>query len=326
MEDLLARWQGRAWQQETDAWVAEALAARGAALLGPGTEVKTRFWSAVRRYPSTLGTVWAKECNPGQAFEGPVLAALAALAPDDFPAPLAVDGSRGRVLLPDAGAVRPRGDRDVAEAELSDLLAHHAGVQQRLAGAGDRLREAGLPSLTTDELPAWVEDLADRLAALPPTDPQHLDRDGRRAVRDGLPAVRGWSEELAGAGLPSTFQHDDLNPWNVARGPRGPVCFDVGDAFWSHPFAVLHVPLAMATRTWPEGPPADDPYVRRVLAPYLDAWGGPHLHRLVGPALRLAHAHRCESWRRLLDHVPADRLGVPTPLLPEHLLRVVAPG
>ena len=332
MEDLLARWQGAAWRAEVDGWVEDVMAGHGVSLAGPGVEVKTRFWSAVRRYGTTAGTVWAKECNPGQAFEGPLLVELAALEPTCFPAPVAVDAARGRLLLPHAGTVRARGDRDVLEQDLHEVLVHHAGLQQRLAPHRDRLVGAGLPSLTPDELPAWVEEVAADLAARPTSDPQHLDRDGVRRVLSGLPRVRRWCEALGGATggarVPHTFQHDDLNPWNVARTPAGPVCFDVGDAFWSHPFAVLQVPLAVATGTWPWGPEETDPVVVRGLDAYLAAWTGDgtelqDLRPLVGPALRLAQAHRGESWRRLLAHVPPDRLGWSTPVVRDYLLRVV---
>ena len=328
MEDLLARWQGAAWRAEVDGWVEDVLAGRGVSLTGPGAQVKTRFWSAVRRYETTAGTVWAKECNPGQAFEGPLLAELAVLEPGCFPTPIAVDAGRGRLLLPHAGTVCARGDRDVPEQDLHEVLVHHAGLQQRLTPHRDRLRRAGLPSLTPDELPGWVEHLAADLAARPAWDPQHLDRDGRRLVAHGLPRLRQRCEVLSGSGVPSTFQHDDLNPWNVARTPGGLVCFDVGDAFWSHPFAVVQVPLAMATGTWPWGPEETDPVVVRGLDAYLRAWTGDGLRlqdlwSLVDPALRLAQAHRAESWRRLLAHVPPERLGWDTPVLREYLLRVV---
>ncbi len=146
-------------------------------------------------------------------------------------------------------------------------------------------------------------------------------------MRAGLPGVRSWCARLGDGPVPGSFQHDDLNPWNVAAGPAGLRFFDVGDAFWSHPFAALQVPLAMATRTWPWGPPVDDPLVVRLVDAYLAAWAGDEvtvadLRPLVGPALLLAQAHRGESWRRLLAHVPADRLGVDTPVLRDHLLRV----
>lgn len=334
--DLLARWTGSAWAAEVDAWVGEVLAARGERPTGPGVPLKTRFWSVVRRYETTAGTVWFKESNPGQAFEGPLLQELAALEPDAFPAPLAVDAGHGRVLLPDAGPVRERDGRGMPEPDLRDVLVPHAALQQRLAPHGERLRRAGLPSLTPAELPAWVERLGDELASLPPSDVQHLDRDGVAQVRGGLPRVRAWCARLDDGVVPCTFQHDDLNPWNVAAGPAGPVVFDVGDSFWSHPFAVLQVPLAMATGTWPSGPPTEDPLVGRLVEAYLAAFvrdreGGPSgapaalsdLRPLVAPALLLAQAHRAESWRRLLAHVPSDRLGADPPLLREHLLRVV---
>jgi hypothetical protein len=105
VEDLLARWESTAWQAEVDGWVADVLAARGERPTGPAQPLKTRFWSVVRRYDTTAGTVWFKECNPGQAFEGPLLQELSALEPDSFPAPLAVDaGAR-----PGAAARRGHG-------------------------------------------------------------------------------------------------------------------------------------------------------------------------------------------------------------------------
>lgn len=325
MPDLLARWTSEAWVSEVDAWVGEVLGARGTPATGAGEAVKTRFWSVVRRYPTTGGPVWFKECNPGQAFEGPLLAALAGLEPDAFPLPIALDGDR--VLLPDAGKVRPRDDRVLPASELESLLVRFAELQRRLAAHREALVGAGLPTLTAADVPGWVEQLADELAALPVDHPQHLDPGRARQVRRGLPRVRDWSGTLAGSSVPDSLQHDDLNPGNVATDGGRLRFLDVGDAFWSHPFAVVQVPLAMWTRTWPWGPDLSDPAVEAVLEAYLQQWTTPgrplgELRLLAEPARLLAQVHRCESWRRLLAPVPPDRLGIEPPLLSAYLLHV----
>lgn len=328
MEDLLARWTGRGWELEVDRWVAALLAARGSSLLAPAVTVKARFWSVVRRYETTEGPVWLKECNPGQAFEGPLLQVLSELEPAGFARPVGLDARSGRLLLSDAGAVHDRSAGPVTDDDLEAVLVSHAGVQRRLAGHRAALAAAGLPSLLPEQVPSWFERTVDSLASLPTGHPQHLSATARRELSLGVERVRGWSQALSTGAVPASFQHNDLNPGNVARKDGRVVCFDVGDAFWSHPFAVLQLPLAMRTGTWPWGPSPADATVRRHVDAYLEAWttGGSRLRELralVRPALLLAQAHRCESWRRLLQHVPADRLGVETPRL-EAWLRVIA--
>lgn len=335
MRDPLAHWSGDAWRSEVDAWVHGVLDDAGTPATGPGEQVKARFWSVVRRYPTTAEWVWFKECNPGQGFEPALAAVLARLVPDAFPEPLAKDQGRARLLLRDAGAVRSRDEGPLPEADLAGVLVRAAHVQLALVDNRGDLEAAGLPALTAAQVPAWAEALADDLASHPASDAQHMTADEHRRVRAGLPWLTGWCDALAGSGVPDTFQHDDLNPRNVAvaaqgDGPPRVRFLDVGDAFWSHPFAVVQVPLAMWTDSWPRGPDADDPRVRRVLDAYLDQWAGPGrplpaLRALVGPALLLAQAHRCESWRRLLAPVDPTRLGVPAPRLADYLLRVTSP-
>lgn len=329
MADLIARWTSTAWQQEVDAWVGTVLDGTGTSVSAAPVTVRTRFWSVVRRYGTSDGPLWLKECNPGQGFEGPLLQVLAELEPTSFPTPLAVDARQGRFLLADAGQVHDRSAGPLPEDELRQVLLAHADVQRRLAGHRDRLLSAGLPPLVPEEVPTWFERTADELASLPQQHVQHVDAGTYRELVAGLRHVRRWSAVLAGSGVPSTFQHNDLNPGNVARRDGHVVCFDVGDAFWSHPFAVLQLPLAMSTGTWPWGPPLADRSVARHVEAYVETWAGAavpvhELSALVAPAVLLAQAHRCESWRRLLEHVPTDRLGVEPPLLHRYLRALVA--
>ena len=289
-----------------------------------------RSCAATRR---AAGTVWFKECNPGQAFEGPLLRELAAPGARPVPRPAGA-GPRAR-----AGAAARRrhasaaGATDGAGARrrtCATCSSRHAAVQQRLAGprgpaAGRRAalarpgRAAGLGRSGSPT--SWPR-------CRPPTCSTWAATDARR-VRAGLPRVRDWCARLADGPVPGTFQHDDLNPWNVAAGPAGagvvrrgrrvlvaPVRGPAGPA--GHGDAAPGRGARRSTTRWSSG----------WSSAYLGAWTGGRRDRstdlrpLVAPALLLAQAHRGESWRRLLAHVPADRLGVDPPLLRAYLLRV----
>ena len=322
---VLERWRGDAWFQEAAGWIEDAVTSVGAALTGSLRVVHVRFWSVVLEVSTDHGVMWFKECHPGQGFEPELLAVLADLEPQHFPRPVAVDDVAHRVLLPDLGADRSGGGAE----DWSRIMGEMAELQQRLALHHGALAAAGLPSLLPDDAVSYVDKLARRLAALPVTHAQHLTGEAATQIESRLGHVGDWSGRLAASGVPSTFQHNDASPSNTF-GPAAaaPRWMDVGDAFWSHPFAVLQVPVSMLTGSWPWGPDWRDERARTLVEPYLAAWGGhaspDSLRDLLEPARRLGILQRCESWRRLIDHdgeLPDDRS---LPILGEHL--VVATG
>ncbi|WP_199423377.1 hypothetical protein [Actinotalea solisilvae] len=326
--DLVAHWSSDGFRDDATAWVRAALDPHGVALRGPLEVHRVRFWSAVLSATTDAGRVWFKATNPGQSFEATLLARLGRLAPDDVVVPLAVDSGRGWLLLPDAGpAVRDRGA--VTTGDWEALVAHAARLQVALRGHHTELAAAGLPALDAGQAEEHVTALVERLRRLPPGDPQRVAPDEARALLRGLRGVAQGFDELARSGIPSTFQPGDVSVGNaVPRDGGGFRLFDVGDAFWSHPFAALQVPVRMATGSWPGPPAPDDAVAARLGDAVLDAWGiapGADAARLVEAADRLASVQRCESWRRLLAHADPDRLGVPTPRLADWLADAVRP-
>lgn len=317
---ILRRWESPEWRREVCGWIRDAAAADGRTLTGEPRTVHVRFWSVVLEVPTDQGRLWFKECGSGQGFEPALLATLADLEPEHFARPVAVDAGAGRVLLPDLGTdFRGRG----AE-EWGVVMASMARLQQRLAAQHDRLAGAGLPAMRASDAPAYVEALAKRLADLPSSHAQHLTQREAGEILVRLDDVAEWSGGLAASDLPSSFQHHDASPSNTFGSLECPQWIDVGDAFWSHPFAVLQVPIAMLTNSWPWGPDWDGGGARLVADAYLRSWseyGDPAaLRELLEPARRLAILQRCESWRRLIDddgELPDDRS---LPILGEHLL------
>ncbi|WP_188079074.1 aminoglycoside phosphotransferase family protein [Actinotalea subterranea] len=322
--DLVAHWSSAAFLARATAWVRSVLAARGEAVRGDLVAHRVRFWSAVLTVPTDHGTRWFKATNPGQAFEAPLLDRLGDLAPEHVVRPLAVDAAQGWLLLPDAGPTL-RAHGCVTTEDWAALLEHAADLQAALAVHRPELLATGLPTLLPQDAPAYAAALVDDLARLSADDPQHVDTEEAAALTRGLGELDTDLAALVDLGVPASLQPNDLSLQN-AFAPRDrpgpPRLIDVGDAFWSHPFAVLQVPTRMACGTWPEPPPRDDAVAARLRDAYLSRWPqvAPGDRPTVARAAdRLASIHRCESWRRLLAHADPQRLGVPTPRLADRL-------
>lgn len=332
MTDLVGRWRSASFLAAATAWVDGVLADRGRERSGPLTERKVRFWAAVYVVPLTPSAgrarpqdhgerAFLKAGNPGQSFEGPLLAALARLAPGLTVEPWAVNPGSGWWLLPDAGPV-PEPSPDVWR-EAVDLTA----VLQR--ACAPRAHELGMvPRLDASEAADHAVVMVEQLAARPPSDPQHVSPAEARSLLTGTDRLTRAMALLAGSGLPPTLQPNDVHPGNAARGPDGRLrLFDLGDAFLSHPWAVLSGPLRGVSGARLREPMPDSPLTMELLARYAEHW--PEVDVTARPALlaaadRLGAVHRATSWQRLLAPVDPDRLGVETPRLADWLRLALA--
>lgn len=314
MRDLEAWWSSDAFADELGEWVSSRLAARGHVVTGPVRAHRVRFWSAVFGVPTEAGTFWVKVANPGQGFEVDLTSMLADLVPEHVLAPTAtrVDrvGDRFWLLLPDGGTtLRDHGGATVAH--WRRLVRDAADMQRALVPHHDRLVGAGLVPMTADDAEPYAERVVGWARALPDDDPQQLDDKTADGLLARLPVLAEDMALLAGSGIPDTLQHNDLSDSNAfVSGPAGlgPLrFFDLGDAFWSHPFAALHLTLCFATERYP-WPDLASETGSAVVDSYLECWPEhgdvEGLRRLVVPAMRLALLHRAESWRRLLAAVP----------------------
>ncbi|GIG87086.1 phosphotransferase family protein [Plantactinospora endophytica] len=309
---------GADWRAESDAWITEALAARGVVATGPVQTVRVRAWSIVRRLETSAGRVWFKANVPTNGFEAAVVEALADRVPELVVPPLAVDRERGWLLGPDGGTILREVAADRPEpARWVELLRTYAGLQRAVAPHGDRLVGLGLPDLRPDRMPGALAGLL--------ADPTVRLAEPRRAALVALlPEYDRWCAELGADGLPASIQHDDLHDGNVFVGTGGMRFFDWGDACLAHPFGTLLVALNVAADQLGSDPAG--PELARLRDAYLEPWTDlcdrTGLLRSVRLALRVAKVGRAVSWQRALRGATLPQwqraLGGPALIAPEH--------
>ncbi len=326
MQDLIATWQSTTFVDAASEWVDEVLAQRGVQCTGELEPHKVRFWAAVFSAQTTAGRVWLKVANPGQGFEGALLQSLGQLRPDEVMTPMAVNAERGWWLLPDGGPTL----REIANSEAVwvDLLRQVAGSQKALAHEGVSL--AMVPRLSARDAPSHLASLIDDLALRPDSDAQAITAREAATLSAGLSTFGADMALLDALGIPDTLQINDVHLGN-ACGPAhdgGPFrLFDLGDAFWSHPFAVLHLPLRVAVGLGLADPLPREAAQGTLTSTYLELW--PEISRdqwltVLAAADKLGALHRAASWTRLLREVDPQRLGMPPPTIADWVRQALA--
>lgn len=250
---LRPQWSHPGWFAAASTWMVDRMAADGRPALGVPTFHQLWGLSVVLVAPSSDGDIYFK-CS-ADVFRHEALAtqSLAAQTPECVPEVVAVDATRGWMLMRDFDAA-DLGDQD--ESMWHEGLVAHARIQQAWLGRTDELVALGLPVRSLEDLAARVEAMADDAALL-----ERMPEDVRERWLATAPALARACRRLDEIGPGPTLVHGDLHPWNVAYSPSATRVFDWTDAAVSHPF----VDLATYVFT------TNDQVARRRL---VDAYGG----------------------------------------------------
>lgn len=293
MTQGLAEWSSAAWVESAVSWLDDRLVAAGAARTGPVTQPRLRAWGTVLCAPTTRGPVWLKAPAPETAFEVALYELLASVAPDRVLEPIAVDVSRGFVLLPDGGPALL--DDDFTG--LATMLARYGELQRALASHVDNLLAFGLADMRPAAMPARFDEalaVAHRIATA--DDRAALDR-----IAGLRPRFDEWCARLAASPVPASIDHNDLHAGNIfAAG----TIYDWGDSVVAHSFASMLVALGCL------GFPHDDPVVARLrdayLEPFIDLAPRAELAGEVEVACRVGKVARALVWERAVRLDPGD--------------------
>lgn len=297
-------WTSAEWRAEAQSWIDEQLAAAGVQRLGEVTQPRLRPWGTLLRAHTSRGPVWLKAPGPATVFEVPLYRLLATVAPKWILDPIAVDVSRGWVLLPDGG---PTLREVLGEGSLSDalvaVLPQYAQLQLDLMPHTEDLLGAGVVDMRPAVMPQRLEEALE-------TTGSYVASSGDAEAAEIHAWIASQRDEFAARcrELPDrvSLDHNDLHSNNMLCGPSGQVRFyDWGDSVLAHPFSSLLVTLGSLTRTLEVAP--DDPLVLRVRDAYLEVFGRPaDLVAELDLACWIGKVARTLVWDRALHDNPGE--------------------
>jgi hypothetical protein len=304
-------WGSDSWREEATAWLDERLAATGRSRTGPVEQPHLRPWGTVLTAPTGDGPVWLKVPGPTTAFEVALYDLVRRVDPERILEPLAVDADRGWVLLPDGG--RLLGDT-VAGAELAEamvgVLPEYGALQRNLLPHADALLAAGVADMRAPVMPGRFDEAVEAVG-------RRVETGEDRAVLARAQGMRatfaGWCDELAGAVVGPSIDHNDLHPWNVfvGAGHDRPRFYDWGDAVVAHPFSSMLLGLGMIGMQLEVGP--DDPAVVKARDAYLEVWSDLADRAALVAELELAcwvgRVARALTWERSLRDQSTEEAG-----------------
>jgi Phosphotransferase enzyme family len=301
-------WSSAAWREMAVSWLDEQLAAAAIKRTGEVEQPHLRPWATALKAPTSHGLVWLKAAGPGTAFEVRLYQLLHRVVPGHVLTPIAVDVTRGWIVLPDGGP--PLAER-FSGSELVDALVvalpQYAQLQRELAPHSEELLALGVTDMRATIIPRRFGEALTAVA-------DYVDQRGNaddRVTLERVAALRedvaSWCDQLASAPGAASLDHNDLHPWNIflsdADGNRRARFYDWGDSVVAHPFASMLVALGyMLGHELKVG--VDDPQILRLRDSYLDVFSElaprAELVEALELACRVGKIARALTWNRAL--------------------------
>jgi hypothetical protein len=276
---------------EAESWVHS-----WAPITGPLELFQVEPWASVFHLPVDGGFVWFKSCASRRSFEVPLTAALSDRW-DAVTEVLAHDVDRRWLLMADAGEpLRTLGN---PPQRWLEILPAYGELQIGETGRVEEHLAHGVPDLGLARLPALYDELLRAELPLEEAETSVLE-----AFHAGFSDL---CEELDGAGIGPTVQHDDLHMNNVYVKNGALRVLDWGDASIAHPFFSLLETFRFLVEL--NGLSPSDRLFARLRDAYLEPCG-PGQRETSDLAHRLGgHAHAI-AWLHQRDALPqADRRG-----------------
>jgi len=197
-------------------------------------------WSTVMRVPTSEGTLFFKATAAETIYEAALTQKLAGWYPDRLPELIAVDTSRGWMLMRDGGArlrdsIRPT--KDISH--WNKVVPLFSELQLNSSQHVDELLSLGLPDWRLARLPELYDQLLADKEATRVDQPKGLTSEEFALVQSLASRFTQICKDLAAFGLPETVNHGDFHDGNVLVKEGRITLFDWGDGNISHPFTSL---------------------------------------------------------------------------------------
>jgi phosphotransferase family enzyme len=264
-------WIGGEWLAEATNWIEAELKPLGIMAVGAITQPHIRPWSTVLKVPTNEGDVYFKATAPLLGHEAALTLALFQWKPECMPAVLAVDKTRGWLLMRDCGVTVRSLSQGIGDLyHWREILPLYTRLQIEMVGRTTDLLALGTPDRRPEQLPRLFRQLIADTALLRIGQRDGLTSDEYRQVQALAPQVSALCEELATGGIPASLHHDDFHDANIFVRDGRYIFTDWGEAFVAHPFFSMVVMLRSIAHTFQLD--AADPALALLQKLYLEPW------------------------------------------------------
>jgi len=291
-------------------WIRQQAASAGIQLTAAIEPVKLNASATILRVSSDRGMLFFKVPMASFAFEAKLTASLARWFPAALPRVIAVDESRGWLLMEDAGTTLKQRSQEHFEVEQwMTMLRDYAQLQQATVQRMATLAEIGVPDRHLDKLPTLYQALLeadDRDSVLLLDQPDGITSAELNELHAAVDQVRALCQQLASFNIPETLHHDDFHVGNVTVRDDRILFIDWGESCLAHPFYSLMLALRYAKLVFN----CDDVRLDYLRDAYLEAWLDyapmAELRRAFTVAAQLGTLCRTLTWVQVARGVRAE--------------------
>jgi hypothetical protein len=266
-------WEDPNWLKQAHEWIRAETKNQSIEITGRIEQPHIYPWSTVLHVPTDKGMLFFKATAAETRYESSLTQRLADWYPDCMPELLAVDTTRGWMLMRDGGeplraSIRPT--QDIAP--WRPVIMRYSELQIGLAEHVYDFLALGIPDHRLAFLPPLYEQLLADEESLMVDQPKGLTSDELRQLQNLTRRFEQICSDLATFGIPESLNHGDFHDGNVLLKNGRITFFDWGDASVTHPFVSLRtffVSIEIALKL-------DDysftPEMSELLERYLEPW------------------------------------------------------
>jgi len=281
-------------------------------------------WSTILVVPTDQGRLFFKATAPETIHEAALTQKLAQWFPDCMPELVAVDVTRGWMLMRHGGEqlrkiIRPAQDIQ----PWAPVIERYAEVQVGLAGHVTEILALGLPDHRPMVLPSLYSMLLRDKESLMLGREKGVTATELRQLEELALPFEQLCTDLAGLGIPDSINHGDFHDGNVLLKDGRITFFDWGDASVAHPLISLRTFLVSIEMALNLDEYSFTPEMAALVDHYLRPWQTfaskndvSTAYELSRPAASIAKAL---AWRQTISHLPDSMLEQYAWIVPEVL-------
>lgn len=271
--ELKLKWEDSNWQKQAHEWIRAETNHHSIQITGEIEQPHVYPWSTVMRVPTNEGTLFFKATAMETVYESALTQMLAAWFPDCMPDLVAVDTTRGWILMRDGGeqlraSIRPTQDIKPWE----PVITKYAELQIGLAGHVSEILALGIPDHRPAALSALYRQLLADKESLMIGQEKGLTSDEFQQLQDLIPRFEQICADLTAIGIPDSLNHGDFHDGNILLKDGRIIFFDWGDASVTHPFVSLRTFFVSIEIALKLDDYAFTPEMSQLLDLYLEVW------------------------------------------------------